>query len=205
MSVADTGRLVLLGGGGHALVAAEASLAAGWLLEGFLDDAETASLAGHAQRLGPLSRAGDHARTAALHLAIGTLDVRRRLLPGIRGWFATIIHPAAWVSPSAVIGAGSLVGAGSVVQGRAHLGAHCIVNTGAIIEHDCAIGDNVHLAPRSTLTGGVTIGPHTLIGAAAVVLPGVTIGAQCVIGAGAVVTKDVPANTIVVGVPARPR
>jgi len=205
MSIADTGRLVLLGGGGHALVAAEAALAAGWLLEGFLDDADDTQLAGHAQRLGPLSLAGDHAKSAALHLAIGSVETRRKLLPGVRGWFATIIHPTSWVSPSSVIGAGSLVGAAAVVQGRARLGAHCIINTGAIVEHDCTIGDNCHIAPRATLTGAVTIGAHTMIGAAAVVLPGISIGAHCTIGAGAVVTKDVPANTIVVGVPARPR
>lgn len=205
MSVADTGRLVLLGGGGHALVTAEAALAAGWLLEGFLDDAEDTQLAGHAQRLGPLSLASEHAKSAALHLAIGSLETRRKLLPGVRGWFATIIHPTAWVSPSSIVGAGSLIGAGSVLQGRARLGAHCIINTGAIVEHDCTLGDNVHIAPRATLTGEVTIGSHSMIGAAAVVLPGVTVGAHCIIGAGAVVTKDVPANTVVVGIPARPR
>ncbi|MDB5062741.1 MAG: maa1, partial [Mucilaginibacter sp.] len=39
--------------------------------------------------------------------------------------------------------------------------------------------------------------------AAATILPGVTIGENSVVAAGAVVTKDVPANTIVAGVPAR--
>ena len=41
------------------------------------------------------------------------------------------------------------------------------------------------------------------IGAGAVILPGVTIGRCAIVGAGAVVTRDVPANTIVAGVPAR--
>ena len=41
------------------------------------------------------------------------------------------------------------------------------------------------------------------IGGGAIILPGVTIGRNAVIGAGAVVTKDIPANAVAVGSPAR--
>lgn len=49
----------------------------------------------------------------------------------------------------------------------------------------------------------ITIGKNCWFGAGAIVLPGVTIGDNCVIAAGAVVNKDIPANTLVAGVPAR--
>lgn len=49
----------------------------------------------------------------------------------------------------------------------------------------------------------VKIGNDVWVGAGATILPGVTIGDGCVIGAGSVVTKDVPANSLAVGVPAK--
>lgn len=59
-------------------------------------------------------------------------------------------------------------------------------------------------ALRHTLvTAPIHIGRNVWIGAGAMILPGVTIGENAIIAAGAVVNKDVPANMIVGGVPAR--
>lgn len=49
----------------------------------------------------------------------------------------------------------------------------------------------------------VVVGNNVHIGVKCLIMPGVTIGDNCVIGAGAVVTKDIPANSVAVGVPAR--
>jgi maltose O-acetyltransferase len=50
----------------------------------------------------------------------------------------------------------------------------------------------------------ITIGEDCWIGGSAILSPGVTLGDRVIVGAGAVVTKDVPADAIVVGNPARP-
>lgn len=49
----------------------------------------------------------------------------------------------------------------------------------------------------------IVIGDNVWLGGGAIIMPGVTIGENSVIGAGAVVTKDIPANVVAVGNPAR--
>jgi maltose O-acetyltransferase len=49
----------------------------------------------------------------------------------------------------------------------------------------------------------ITIGDNVWLGGGAIVLAGVTIGANTVVGAGAVVTRDLPADVVAVGNPAR--
>jgi len=49
----------------------------------------------------------------------------------------------------------------------------------------------------------ITIANNVWLGGGVIILPGVTIGENTVVGAGAVVTKDLPANAVAVGNPAR--
>ena len=60
-------------------------------------------------------------------------------------------------------------------------------------------GRRIHLAQAST----IKIGNDVWLGANVTILPGVTIGNNVVIGAGAVVNKDIPDNSLAVGVPAK--
>lgn len=53
------------------------------------------------------------------------------------------------------------------------------------------------------ITKPIVVGNNVYIGNNVIILPGVTIGNNVVIGAGAVVSKDIPDNSVAVGVPAR--
>jgi len=84
---------------------------------------------------------------------------------------------------------------------------------GITIEDDVLIGPKVNLITenhpldpserRSLITNPIVIKRKAWIGAGATILPGVTIGENAVVAAGAVVSKDVPANTVVGGIPAK--
>jgi acetyltransferase-like isoleucine patch superfamily enzyme len=58
-------------------------------------------------------------------------------------------------------------------------------------------------SPYGNRFGRIRILDNCFIGVNSIILPGVTIGPNSVVGAGSVVVKDVPANTVVAGVPAR--
>ncbi len=84
---------------------------------------------------------------------------------------------------------------------------------GITIEDDVLIGPKVSVITEShplnpaerkaLLVKPVIIKRNAWIGAGATILPGVTIGENAVVAAGAVVSKDVPANTVVAGIPAK--
>ena len=105
---------------------------------------------------------------------------------------------------------------GSLVLGERvfiNTGATIVANRSIVLGDDCLIGDLVAIfdtdfhpiEPSCPVRfAPVRLGANVWVGRSATILPGVTIGDHAVIAAGSIVTGNVPARTLVAGVPARP-
>lgn len=136
------------------------------------------------------------------------------------------IHKTAFVHPSAVligdveIGAHSSVWPGAVIRGdfgRAVIGRYTCVQDNAVVHpsdsyykgkpkyHSVKIGDYVVIGHHA-LVHGATVENQSVVGGGSIVFNGAVVRRGAIVGLGAVVLRDseVPARTIVVGVPARP-
>jgi acetyltransferase-like isoleucine patch superfamily enzyme len=82
--------------------------------------------------------------------------------------------------------------------GDVQIGQFCMIAAGVTVSNGWH--DKSTFVPAS---GSITIGPGCWIGVNATIVGSVNIGANVIIGAGALVNKDVPANSIVAGVPAK--
>jgi acetyltransferase-like isoleucine patch superfamily enzyme len=123
------------------------------------------------------------------------------------------------------VGANTKIGAFVEIQKNAKVGQNCKISShtficeGVTVEDDVFVGHSVTFIndsyPRATVPSGglqteadwkvepTRVRRGASIGSGATILSNVTIGENALVGAGSVVTRDVPANAIVVGNPAR--
>jgi galactoside O-acetyltransferase len=88
-------------------------------------------------------------------------------------------------------------GGGMFIEDGVLIGANCLIATAS---HPVDCTDRIE---KPTTAAPVHIKRNAWLGTGCIILPGVTIGENAVVGAGSVVVKDVPANSVCVGNPAK--
>ena len=123
------------------------------------------------------------------------------------------------IGDDARIGAFVEIQKGARIGHRCKISSHTFICEGVVLEDDVFVGHNVtfinDLYPRATNQDGqpqteadwkcvpTRVERGASIGSGATLLCGVTVGQRAIIGAGSVVTRDVPADAVVAGNPAR--
>lgn len=215
MSVAQYGKLVLVGAGGFGRETADAvhamnTCGASWQLLGYLDDNPVlqGTFINDTPVLGGISEVKNLPDTSFV-VCTGRPDnyVSR---PGIvdrlglsADRYATIVHPTAAVSASSRIGPGSVLLANVVLTAAVIIGSHVAVMPHVALTHDDVIGDFATIASGVLLGGHVRIGKGAYLGAGALIREGLNVGKRAMIGMGSVVLDDVPEEEVWIGAPAR--
>ena len=129
----------------------------------------------------------------------------------------TLIWQYAVILKGATIGSNCNINCHTFIENDVTIGNNVTVKSGIYLWNGISVGNDVFLGPNVTFTNDkyprskqypesfqrITIEDGASVGAGAIILGGVTIGKKAMVGAGSVVTKDIPAEELWMGNPAK--
>lgn len=142
-------------------------------------------------------------------LSQGDMKIREKVTNKIKqlgGLIPTLIHPTAIISQYAKVSEeGVVIGANCIVQADSVIKANAVLWDMALVCHQTTIGNYCFVGPKALVGAHMEVKDFAFIGQDALLVSGKvgTMGENSLLGAGAVLTKELPANVVAVGNPAR--
>ena len=181
-----------------------------WRVKGFYDDgAECGKLIHGLPILGKVEALNAQQEALDVAIAIGDSSTRRKVYDGLNKQylsFPALISPDATIldEESVSIDEGVLCCAGTILTCDITIGAFTLLNLCCTVGHDAVIEPFCSFMHAVNIAGETHIGAEVYMGTNSSIINRISIGKNTTIGAGAVVIKDVPADCVAVGCPAKP-
>lgn len=203
--------LVIIGAGDFgrevaALIASINETRIQWNFKGFVDDSLTGTTLEGFSILGKIESLFEMNPIPYVVISIANTKIKKAIAEKLLKNavpLAILVHPSVIISDHVEIGGGSIISAGTIFAINTKIGEHCILNLGCRIGHDTIIGNYSSCMPGTNLAGKVSVGEGCYFGLNACVINGLEVGAWTTIGAGAAVVRNIPSNSLAVGVPAK--
>jgi sugar O-acyltransferase (sialic acid O-acetyltransferase NeuD family) len=210
-------RVVLLGGGGHALdilgliseinqsfssSRSKKILVAGILADDAIDLERFSGL--KVPQLGTISDLGAVDATHYI-IAIGSSqerqNIHRRIQTDLTA--ASLVHPSTMMGFGCTYGEGTVIFGGTRLSPKCTIGKHVHISYGVLVGHETSIGNFSSVYPGANISGNVSLGKATTAGTGSTIIEKIVVNDNAFVAAGAVVIRDVPHGVKVMGVPAK--
>lgn len=172
---------------------------------GYFDDEDKSRELGK-NYLGNIEALNNWKDDISIAIAVGNGQTRQKIVDRIENakvGYVTLISPYAILNDITKVGKGSIICAGANLTTNIKVGDFVIVNLNATIGHDCHLGNYSSIMPGANLAGNVTLEEKAFVGSGANVLNGLKMGENAILGSGAVLTRNLDANNVAIGVPAK--
>lgn len=142
-------------------------------------------------------------------MTMGEMSIKKELTDRIEakgGIVPTVVHPSAIIYKSASISdSGVIIGPGVIVQSNAIINKGVMLRDMVLVCHNAVVDEYVFVGPKALIGSCIHVSRLVFVGQSSTLISKKAneIGENALIGAGALVTKDVPANYMAIGVPAK--